>query len=171
MSFFSALSGQVESTLAVAAFANASAFSLLGIPTRAGTQTSVTFLAAFLYFDNYPKPTIDDILPQLTKAKVFSIMDAKGAFSNWMKPAAYLWLSRYLSESFDGYAISPAPDIFQRRIHEALSCLSGVLCIADDMVVYDSGDSLNEAIQDHDMNINKLLDICRKFNLRLNKIK
>ena len=67
--------------------------------------------------------------------------------------------------------VSPAPELFQRRLHEELSGLSGVACIADDMLVYGCGDTLEQAQKDHDRCLLALLDRCRQKRIRLNRDK
>jgi len=90
---------------------------------------------------HYPIPTIDDILPQLSKAKVFSVLDAKDGF--WQvkldEPSSYLttfWTPfgryRWLRMPF---GISSAPEEFQRWQHEITEGLQGVYVIADDILV------------------------------------
>ncbi len=77
-------------------------------------------------------PTIDDILPSLSKAKVFSVVDAKSAFwhialdeqssklTTFATPfGKYRWLRM-------PYGISPAPEIFQHRLKDALVGLEGI---------------------------------------------
>ena len=66
------------------------------------------------------------------------------------------------------YGISPAPEIYQLRQHEALEGLQGVVNIADDILVYGSGETDEEANIDHDTNLWNLLLRCRKINLKLN---
>ena len=108
----------------------------------------------------YPIPNIEDILPKLAKAKVFSILDAKNGF--WQieldDPSSYLtcfWTPfgryRWLRMPF---GISSAPKEYQRRQHEVIEGLNGVECIADDLLVYGSGDNYEEAVKDHDENKN-----------------
>jgi len=49
-----------------------------------------------------------------------------------------------------------------------LTGLRGVACIADDILVYGCGDTVDEATADHDRNLIALLDRCREKNLHLN---
>ena len=67
--------------------------------------------------------------------------------------------------------ISSAPEEYQRRQNEALSCLNGVEVIADDILCYGSGETIEDALADHDSNLLSLLDRARKVNLKLNKKK
>ena len=49
--------------------------------------------------------------------------------------------------------INSAPEEYHHRMHDALRGLSGVEVIADDTLVYGCGDTLHEAIKDHDANL------------------
>ena len=124
--------------------------------------------------DHHYMPGIDDILPNLTQAKVFSTCDCKSAFwhlelddktsllTTFETPfGKYKWLRL-------PYGVSPAPELFQRRIQEVLADLKGVACIADDILIVGCGASLQEAQKDHDDNVRQLLTRCREKNLKLN---
>ena len=67
--------------------------------------------------------------------------------------------------------ISSAPDEFQRRKNEALTGLDGVEVIADDILCYDRGESMEEALADHDCNLENLLKRVRNVILKFNKNK
>ena len=122
-------------------------------------------------------PTIDDVLPQLAGAKVFSTVDVKEAFwtlkldekssrlTTFETPfGRYRWLRL-------PFGISPSPEIFQSRMHEALSGLKGVACIADDILVAGYGENEAEATADHNKNMRMLLNRCREKGIKLNKKK
>ena len=67
--------------------------------------------------------------------------------------------------------ISSAPEEYQRRQNEALAGLNGVEVIADDILCYGSGESMEEALADHDRNLVNLLKRARSVNLKFNKNK
>ncbi|KAK3714129.1 hypothetical protein QZH41_002781 [Actinostola sp. cb2023] len=69
------------------------------------------------------------------------------------------------------FGISPAPEEFQRRLDNALEGLNGVQPIYDDILVYGSGDTEDQAIADHDRKIHSLLNCCREKGIKLNKEK
>lgn len=126
---------------------------------------------------HYPMPTIQDVLPLLTKAKVFSTVDAKQGFWNVKldKPSSALtcfetpWgRYRWLRMCF---GISPAPELFMSKMHETIAGLPGVTCIADDILIFGSGDNIEDAEADHDRNLIGLLERCRERNLHLNSEK
>jgi len=53
-------------------------------------------------------------------------------------------------------SFSPASEIFQLRLHEAGEGLDGVYAIADDILVAGTGDTMKNAVADHDLKIKKL---------------
>ena len=53
----------------------------------------------------------------------------------------------------------------------ALDGLDGVLCVADDIIVWGSGDTQTDAIADHDVKLKNLLERCSKLNIKLNNSK
>ena len=123
---------------------------------------------------HYPMPTIEEILPELTKVKVFSVADARNGF--WQvkldEPSSYLttfWTPfgkyRWLRMPF---GIATAPEEFQRRQHEVLEGLQGIHNIADDILITGQGETHEEAVQDHDRNLIALLERAREVNLKLN---
>ena len=67
--------------------------------------------------------------------------------------------------------MSTAPEEFQRLQHEVLDGLPGVEVIADDILVYGSGDTKEQAVLDHDFNLIGVLERAGKCNLKLNKQK
>ena len=90
-------------------------------------------------------PTLEEILPTLTKAKVFTVLDAKDGFHQVKLDDASSYLTTFWT-SFGCYhylrmpfGISSAPEEFQRRMHTALQGLSGVEVIADDILVFGCG--------------------------------
>jgi hypothetical protein len=122
-------------------------------------------------------PTIDDVLPALTSAKIFSTVDVRNRFWNLKLDAESRALTTF--ETPFGrhrwarmpFGISPSPEVFQARIHKALIGLAGVACIADDILIFGCGATVEEADADHDRNLLALLERCRECNLHLNQDK
>jgi hypothetical protein len=119
-------------------------------------------------------PTIEEILPELAKAKVFSVADAKNGF--WQvkldEASSYLttfWTPfgryRWLRISF---GIATAPEEYQRRQHEVLEGLPGIHVIADDILITGQGETQEEAFRDHDINLVALLQRAREVDIKLN---
>jgi len=122
-------------------------------------------------------PTIGDVLPRLSKAKVFSVLDAKDGFwkvkvdeersyltTFWTPFGRYRWLRM-------PFGISSAPKMYQRHQCEIIEGLNGVEVVADDILVCGSGDTDAEAVLDHDRNLESLLKRAREVNLKFNKTK
>lgn len=125
----------------------------------------------------YQMPTLEEVLPRLSKAKVFTTLDAKDGFYQigpdeasskkttfWTPFGRY----RYLRMPF---SISLAPKEFEHRRHEQLSSLDGVEILRDDILVAGYEDTQEEAEANHDQSLRKLLDRARKVNLKLNSKK
>ena len=64
-----------------------------------------------------------------------------------------------------------SPEVFQRNIHQLTEGLRGVEVVADDFVVVGFGDTLDEAIKDHDQNPDTFLSRCANRGVKLNNSK
>ncbi|KAI5707774.1 hypothetical protein M8J77_009608 [Diaphorina citri] len=119
-------------------------------------------------------PTLDEILPELKNAKLFSTVDARKGFwqvalteesskltSFWTPFGKY----RYLRLPF---GISTAMEIFQQKMLEITAGLEGVYVLADDVLIVGCGNSDSEAKQSHDEHFRKLLTRLREENVKLN---
>ena len=122
-------------------------------------------------------PTLEEILPRLAKAKVFSTLDAKDGFyqigldqESSMKTAFWTPLGRYHYLQMP-FGVSLAPEEFECKLHKKLDDLPGVVVLRDDVLVMGYGDSQEEAVKDHDENLVRLLQRAREVNLKLNKSK
>ena len=62
-------------------------------------------------------------------------------------------------------------EIFAKRLHDCLYDLPGLVCVADDIMVFDMGETDSEATADHDVKLAKLLQRCRYVDIRLNASK
>ncbi|XP_064107989.1 uncharacterized protein K02A2.6-like [Macrobrachium nipponense] len=127
--------------------------------------------------EHLPTPVIDDILPQLSKAKVFSffdlvngywhcVLDEKSSFlTTFQTPfGRYRWLRL-------PFGLNVSGEIFQKQLLLNLENLDGVVCIADDVIVYGVGETYEEAVKDHDSKIIKFLERCQAKGIKLNKSK
>ena len=127
--------------------------------------------------NQYPLPVIDDLLPLLTNAKVFSVVDAKNGFwhvqlddeSSLLTTFGTPW-GRFRWTRMP-FGISPAPEEFQRRLEYALEGLDGIKPIFDDILVFGVGETEAEALLDHDAKLTALLERCRATGIKLNKEK
>ena len=122
-------------------------------------------------------PVIDDILPDLGRAKVFTKADLKNGFlhveldeeSSVLTTFQTPW-GRYCWKRLP-YGISHAPECFQRKLDENLEGLKGVFRVFDDILITGEGDTQAEAERDHDANLISFLHRCREKNLKLNEDK
>ena len=96
----------------------------------------------------YPIPTVDELLPALNNAKIFSSVDVYKSFKNIELDDSSSFLTtmhtptgryRWLRMPF---GVSLGQEEYQRRQHEALEGLAGVVNKADDILVFGSGDSI-----------------------------
>ncbi len=124
-----------------------------------------------LKMSNFPLPTIEDILPELSKARVFTVCDVKNGFWHVQldDPSSYLTT---LATPFGRYrwlrmpmGISPAPEVFQRLLNQALKGLQGMHIIADDVLITGEGETVEMAYKDQDRKLRLFLDRCRQKNI------
>ena len=122
----------------------------------------------------YQLPTLDELLPKLSRAKVFSTFDAKDGFYQFgldenssLKTTFWTPFGHYKYRRLP-FGINLAPEEFYCKLHEKLDGLPGVAVIRDDILVMGHGDNEEEANQNHDENLFRLLEQVRKANLRLN---
>jgi len=103
-----------------------------------------------------PTPTIDQVLPELSRAKVFSTVDAKNGF--WHveldNDSSCLTTSNSPFRRFCcrclPFGLCTAPEEFQRRLNHTLGGLKGVRTIHGDILVFGEGSTEDEALVDHD---------------------
>ena len=125
----------------------------------------------------YPLPVIDDVLPELGNAKVFTKVDLQSGYwhctldedssnmTTFVTPfGRYKWLRL-------PFGLNVSSEIFQKRLNMALEGLEGVMCVAEDIIVYGTGDDIQHATEDHDKKLRELLLRCRKKGIRLNRSK
>ena len=90
----------------------------------------------------HPLPKVDEILAQLSEAKVFSKLDANSGF--WQIPLSQssrpltTFITPYGRYCFNKmpFGISSAPEHFQKRMNHILTGLNGVLCLMDDVLIF-----------------------------------
>lgn len=121
--------------------------------------------------EKYMLPTIDDILPKLANAKVFSLLDAASGF--WQIPldpdSAKLttFITPYGRYYFNRlpFGITSAPEIFQREMTELLKDQDGVVAYMDDILVY------SENMEQHEVQLQNTLETLKRAGLKLNNDK
>ena len=116
----------------------------------------------------YYMRTLDDILPNLSKARTVSMGDATSGY--WHVP---LDLQSSLLTTFNTpwgkyrwlrlpFGLKIASDVFQERLDRVLELVAGTIGIADDIIVY------GESEIEHDANFITLCETARTNGLKLN---
>ena len=124
--------------------------------------------------EHFKLTTFDETIQKLANAKIFSRLDVESAF----------WHVKLDEDSSDlttmttpfgryrwkrlPFGLKVSSEIFQKRLQQALEGLSGVMCVADDIVVIGQGDDLETAKADHAQNLLLLQKRCKDKNIKLN---
>ena len=124
--------------------------------------------------ERYQHPVLDDILPELAQAKVFSTVDLRSGYWHCALDEQSSLLTTFATP-YGRYrwcrlpfGLSASSEIFQKRVNQTLEGVEGVLDITDDIVVYGVGKTEEEAGVDHDKKLLKLLERCRSHGVALN---
>ena len=121
--------------------------------------------------ERFVLPTLDDLLPKLKGATVFSTLDAASGF--WAIPLEEssskltTFISPFGRFRFKRlpFGITSAPEIFQRVMADLLQDTEGVVLYMDDILVYGATQA------EHDARLLKVMEVIRKSGLKLNKAK
>ena len=116
---------------------------------------------------HHPMKTIDDILGNMSNAKVFSILDAKTSF--WQIPLdeQSSLLTTFITPNGRykflrmPYGITSGSEVFQRSM-EHLFANQPCEIIVDDILVY------GKNAEEHDANLKQVLNRVRQLNMKLN---
>ena len=116
-----------------------------------------------------PIPKVDTTLAQLAGAKVFSKLDANSEL--WQIPLAKqsrlltTFIMQYRRFCFNKlpFGISSAPEVFQHRMDDLLSGLSGVLCHVNDILIY------SKDAAEHNSKLHATLERIQTAEITLNK--
>lgn len=124
--------------------------------------------------EHFPLPTLEDILPELSKARIISTADLRAGYwhvelddqSSYLTTFAtpfgrYRWLRL-------PFGLSVSSEIFAKKLYSCVQDLEGVVCVADDLMIFGIGDTDGEALADHDRKLEKLLQRCHEVGIRLN---
>ena len=121
--------------------------------------------------EHHPLKTIEEILPQISDAKVFSKLDATSGFwqcaldSESQKLCTFNTpFGRYSFKRLP-YGIKSAPEIYQRLISEMIQDIDGAEAIVDDILIWGSD------MKEHDRRLNQVLQRICDYNLKLNRDK
>ena len=129
------------------------------------------FLNEALVRERYPLPIIEDIFPEISKAKVFSKVDLKSGYWHCQLDEESSLLTTIITP-FGRYRWCRLPfgtkvssEIFQRKLHECIEGLEGVVSVADDILIF------GENEEHHNKNLQSLLQRCSEMGIQLNKAK
>ena len=127
--------------------------------------------------ETFQLPVLDDLLPELSQAKMFSTVDLTAGYWHCVLDDESSLLTTFATP-FGRYrwrrlpfGLSASSEIFQKRINQALEGLEGILNITDDILIYGVGDNQEEARADHDRKVEALLQRYRERGIALNKNK
>lgn len=118
--------------------------------------------------EHYTTPTLEEILPSLSGAQYFSILDAKCGYWNVELDEESSYLTTFNSP--EGrfrflrmpFGLRMSQDIFQKKIDQTFEGCQGVIGIADDIVVF------GKTEQEHDQNLHEMIKRCVETGLKLN---
>ncbi|PFX25191.1 Retrovirus-related Pol polyprotein [Stylophora pistillata] len=155
--------------------------SSLAVPTKKSGALRVCIdprpLNKALKKETYQIPILDEILPELSQVQVFSTVDLHSRYWHCVLDHKSSLLTTF-STPFGRYrwrrlpfGLSVSSEIFQKRVNQALEDLSGVLTIADNILVYGVGSNVLEATASHNRNLEALLQRCRERGIALNRDK
>lgn len=121
--------------------------------------------------EQHPLPNFEEILPNLSNAKVFSVLDIKSAYHQCELDEESRPLTTFITQYGRFrykrlvFGISCAPEMFQKVMESVLSQCRNVVCYIDDILVYGADE------QEHDECLAKVLRILKENNVLLNSQK
>ena len=114
---------------------------------------------------------LDDILPEMTNAKYFTVVDTKNGYWH-ISLSEESQLFTTFNTAWGKYCFKRLPfgltcsgDAFQQQLDQVLSGISGVTGISDDILIW--GDTAEQ----HDTALHELLTRCQNVGIRLNREK
>ena len=126
---------------------------------------------------HYPLPTVEQVATRLSNAKIFTVLDAKTGFWQVQLDQKSSYLTTF-NTPFGRYrwlrmpfGISSAPEVWQQRMNQIVEGLQSVEVIADDFLVCGIGNTTEEALANHDLNLRAFLNRAREKGLKLNPTK
>ena len=130
-----------------------------------------------VYRNHFPTQMLEELAPKLSSARIFTVVDAKDGFNQivldddssflttfWTPFGRFRWLRL-------PFGINSAPEEFSRILQDCLEGLPNVEVIADDILIYGSGSTDEEAEVAHDKAFKALMERARQRHLKLNPTK
>lgn len=129
------------------------------------------FLNAAIKKDYYSIPTLEDLKSKLARAKFFTVLDLKDGFYQIELTSDSSKLCSF-STPFGTYkfkrlpfGINIAPEQFQRLNEKNFGNLNGTEVYIDDILVW------GETLEEHDRNLNNVVERARELNIKFNREK
>ncbi|XP_037970244.2 uncharacterized protein K02A2.6-like [Plutella xylostella] len=117
--------------------------------------------------ENHPLPTMDELLPKVRDAKIFSKLDIKDAFHHIeLHPDSRHITTFITSKGLFRYkrmmfGISCAPEIFQKTLERILLCCEGVINFIDDILIFAKN------LDEHDLRLKKVIVVLEDHQVML----
>ena len=117
--------------------------------------------------ERYPLPTLDDVLPDLTTACVLSKVDLQNGYWHCSLDEQSSKLTTFITPYGRfrwcrlPFGLNVSSEIFQRKLTESIAGLEGVVCVADDILIYGKDDD------EHDRRLQALLERCAEKQIKL----
>ena len=123
---------------------------------------------------DYSLPTMEDVLPRLSRAKVFTVCDVRHGYWHIQLDKTSSLLTTFLTPNGRyrwkrmPFGIKPASEIFQQKLDQVIEGIQGTARIADDILVWGNGETEQQALIDHDQNLEMLLERAQAKGLKMN---
>ena len=121
--------------------------------------------------EHYALPTFEDVLPNLSRATLFSKADLSSAFWHVSLDEESSYLTTF-GTPFGRYRWNRLPfglkvssEIFQKRLIQAIDDLPGVTCVADDVLIFGATEA------EHDKTLHAFLERCEAVGIKLKPTK
>ncbi|XP_064622353.1 uncharacterized protein K02A2.6-like [Lineus longissimus] len=118
--------------------------------------------------EHFQLPILEDKLHNLAESRVFSKLDLSSGYwhveldeESSLLTTFQTLFGRYRWKRLP-FGLIVASEIFQRKLLEAIDGLTGVECIADDVVIH------GRNTEEHDRNLEAFLQRCREKGIKLN---
>ena len=121
--------------------------------------------------EHYTLPVLDDILHRMKGAQYFSNADLSCGYWHVKldEPSSYLTTFQTCFGRFRWlrlpFGLKVSSEIFQRRLLDIFYNLDGVICIADDILIF------GKTKEEHDANIVQFISTCKRAGIKLNRDK
>lgn len=122
--------------------------------------------------ERYTMPILEESLHELGNSQIFTKVDLSSGYWHVQLDHQSSMLTTFQT-SCSGrfrflrlpFGTSVSAEIFQRKLLESLSELTGIVCIADDVIIH------GKTVEEHDKNFNNFLLRCEEKGIKLNKKK